>query len=92
MTITEPVIFLSTILAGLLSSVIFPLANHLYLSKQAEPERKTGYIYSADLIGASIGAILPSLIFLPIFGVWYTLVFIVLMNLSVIILFQKPAQ
>ncbi len=67
-------------LAGMFGAMVFPAANHLYLSSQAEPEAKTGVIYGADVAGSAIGAMLPSIVLLPVLGVWPTLAFVAMVN------------
>lgn len=68
-------------LAGMLGAMVFPWANHLYLSSQPDPAARTGVIYSADVAGSAIGAMLPSIVLLPVFGVWQSLLFVALVNL-----------
>lgn len=76
--------------AGFLGAVIFPLSNKIYLSLQPDPHKKTGTIYAADVAGSCFGALLPSLILIPGFGLSQSLIFIVLINLwLILILFCK---
>lgn len=84
--ITEVIFLVSIIAAGFLGGAIFPISNNLYLSFQPEPNKKTGTIYSANLFGSCFGAILPSLILIPIFGVFQTLIFIVIVNFLVVLI------
>lgn len=71
---------------GILNGLEFPLTNHLYLEKQT---KKISAIYSADQLGSAFGALLASLILLPIIGVINTLIFLVILNLFVVILLIK---
>lgn len=87
--IKEIVFLLLAIIAGFLGAVIFPFANQIYLSQQTEPNKKTGVIYSADLFGSCLGALLTGLILIPVFGVWQTLFFVALVNLWLILVSLK---
>lgn len=71
-------------LAGMFGAMVFPVANHLYLETQLEPQSRTGIIYGADVAGSAVGAMLPSIILIPLYGVWQTLLFVGLMNLWII--------
>ncbi|MFH1830633.1 MAG: hypothetical protein ABH871_07650 [Pseudomonadota bacterium] len=86
----EIILLICAILAGTFGALVFPLANHIYLTSQAMPSSRTGIIYSADVAGSAMGAILPSIILLPVFGVWQTLLFVGLMNLWVMGILKKP--
>ncbi len=72
---------ITPLLAGFLIGLDFPLTNFVFLKKQKKPEQKTGVIYSADLIGSCLGAILVPLFFLPFFGVYQTLFFLIGLNI-----------
>jgi spermidine synthase len=71
-------------LAGMFGAMVFPVANHLYLETQLEPQRRTGIIYGADVAGSAVGAMLPSIVLIPLYGVWQTLLFVGLVNLWMI--------
>ena len=79
-------------MAGLIGAMVFPIANHLYLSGRSDPAARTGTIYSTDVAGSAAGAILPSIILLPIYGVFQTLLFVGIVNLWIIgiALLKKP--
>lgn len=69
-------LFLSLILTGFLTGILFSLANKLYL-----PERqKIGAIYTSDLIGAAIGGFLFPILFIPIFGIQGSILILLLLN------------
>ncbi|MBU4369498.1 hypothetical protein KKG58_01910, partial [Patescibacteria group bacterium] len=77
-------------LAGILIGLEFPLTNALFLKTQKQKEQKTGLIYSADLIGSCLGAILIPLFLIPFFGVHTTLFFLFGLNiLGVIALYYS---
>lgn len=76
-------------MAGMLGALVFPFANHLFLSSTRDAASKTGLIYSADVAGSALGAILPSVIIIPLFGVWQALLFVALVNLWAIVLIGR---
>ena len=65
---------------GFLTGMEFPLVNKFYLRLKLEPAKKTGTIYGVDMIGSSLGAILTSILFLPILGFTKTIIFLALLN------------
>ncbi len=83
-------------LAGLLVGLEFPLLNKLYLENKTESQKKTGIIYSADLIGSCFGALLPGLILIPIFGITQALIFVAFTNSGILLYLyfglKKPKQ
>lgn len=88
----EIVLLILAILAGFFGGIIFPAANRIYLASVQEPQKKTGTIYSADLAGSSAGALLSSVILIPVFGIYQSLLFIVLVNASLLLLLRKPER
>lgn len=84
--LVETILLLLAMISGFLGGMIFPWANQIYLSFQREPDKKTGIIYSADLAGSSLGAILPSLILIPVFGLFQSLLFVIIINLLIILI------
>jgi len=66
--------------AGFLVGLEFPWANKFYLQLKLKPDKKTNTIYSADLFGSALGAILTSIFLLPILGFTRTLVVLALLN------------
>ena len=85
---SEPTFYLITAIIGFLTGMIFPLTNKIYLKKDKKAKEKTGILYTADLTGAFFGAILPSLFFIPIFGIFKTVVFLGGVNALTLILLQ----
>lgn len=59
---------------GFLGGLHFPLSVKLLTREKA------AYVYSVDLIGSSIGALLTSVILIPIVGIVYTLFLFVVLN------------
>ncbi len=84
------IIFL--LLAALIGAIVgfeFPIVNKLYLSQIKNAPQKVGIIYGVDLIGSCLGASLISIFAIPIFGIYQTLLFLVILNILIIILFLK---
>jgi spermidine synthase len=75
------------ILIGLLIGLEFSYINQLYQSQQKKPFHQ-GFIYSADLIGSCLGALLTALWLIPLFGLLQTLLLLIAINLLIIILLQ----
>ncbi|MFZ5995306.1 MAG: fused MFS/spermidine synthase [Thermodesulfobacteriota bacterium] len=61
----------------------FPMASRIYTDNLKEIGHKIGTIYSANTIGAILGAIMAGLIFLPVLGTRRSLIFIALLNIIV---------
>jgi len=71
------VIFLLIFCGGFLGGLHFPL------SVKIMRRRNAGMVYGIDLIGSSLGALITSIIFIPILGLVYTLILFVIVNLLV---------
>jgi spermidine synthase len=71
------VIFMLIFCGGFLGGLHFPL------SVKIMRRRNAGMVYGIDLIGSSLGALITSIIFIPILGLVYTLVLFVIVNLLV---------
>jgi predicted membrane-bound spermidine synthase len=82
---TERVFPFLTLVAGFLGGVHFPLANKVYLKGRKEVGRIGGLIYGIDLAGSAIGALVISVILVPIAGVAQGIALIVVVNLSAIL-------
>ncbi len=83
--------FLMFLIGGLVGFE-FSLLNMNYLKIKNSEEKKLGSIYSADLIGASLGAGIPSLFLIPVFGILPTILLLVVINLLVFILFLQTPE
>lgn len=80
-TLASPAVFCGLVFAaGFLVGLEFPLINKYYLEKKFEPNKKTSTIYSANLIGAGLGAIFGGIFFLPVLGFSQTIIFLALLN------------
>ena len=78
---TEREFYLLGGLMGVLVGTIFPLTNKVYLTSFPKPSKKTGVLYASDLFGAFLGALFPSILFIPVFGVQKTVLLLALLNL-----------
>ncbi|MCK4250693.1 hypothetical protein KAX97_04570, partial [candidate division WOR-3 bacterium] len=64
---------------GFMGGLHFPLSIGILKRKKA------GIVYGIDLIGSSIGALVTSIIFIPILGIIFTLFIFVVLNVLVAI-------
>jgi predicted membrane-bound spermidine synthase len=74
-----------TLIAGFLGGVHFPLANKVYLGRREEIGRIGGLMNGIDLVGSAAGALIISVILLPIVGIAQGIFLIVALNLSAIL-------
>ncbi len=56
------------VLAGLLVGAEFPLAGRILLESEESGSRVAGALYAWDLLGATVGAVAVSVVFLPALG------------------------
>lgn len=81
-----PVFYVLAAVPGFLVGAEFPLANKLY--RQDNTYAKTaGILYAMDLLGGFLAALFISIIFLPIFGVFKTCLFLATMKSAGLVLF-----
>jgi spermidine synthase len=74
-----------TLVAGFLGGIHFPLANKVYLGKRKEIGRIGGLINGIDLTGSAAGALVISVILLPLVGIVQGVSVIIALNLSAIL-------
>jgi spermidine synthase len=75
------------IVAGFIGGFQFPLANKLYLrTHQRRVATSAGITYGLDLFGSCVGALLSSLILIPILGIYITCIVVALLNIISLIL------
>jgi spermidine synthase len=74
-----------TLVAGFLGGLHFPLANKVFLKKRKDIGKIGGRLYGVDLAGSAAGALVISVIILPIMGIAQGISLIVVMNLSAIL-------
>ena len=74
-----------TLVAGLLGGIHFPLANMVYLGVREEVGRIGGLTNGVDLLGSAAGALVISVILVPIVGIVQGISVVVALNLSAIL-------
>ena len=72
--------------AGFLVGIEFPLANKIYLGTNERVGQVAGSLYAADLLGGCVGAILASVILVPILGIPQACFVIAMLNASSFVL------
>jgi spermidine synthase len=78
--ISHPLVFASTqgvltalnALAGFLVGLQFPLANRIWMESRGDRKGAAGALYAWDLVGAFWGAIVVSVILIPVLGLLET--------------------
>jgi hypothetical protein len=72
---TEPLFYIVVFLLGTLSGSQFSTAN-----LSLNDTREGGKLYALDLIGSSAGAVIPSILIVPLFGIVNTLIMVALVK------------
>ncbi|MBL7160761.1 MAG: fused MFS/spermidine synthase [Candidatus Aenigmarchaeota archaeon] len=70
-----------TMAIGALVGAEFPLASKLHFPRSKKVEHTAGSLYAADLLGASVGALLVSALMIPLIGIINVCLLIFLINL-----------
>jgi len=78
------------ILAGFIGGFQFPLASRLRLRLVPQVGRVVGLLYGADLMGSCVGALLTSVILVPLLGIYQTCLFMAVMNGLVLLWLIAP--
>ncbi len=78
-------------LTGLLVGLEFPLANKIYLKGQ-KVGKTAGLLYGVDLFGSCLGALLASILLIPILGIIQTCLIVSLFNLSTFFLLSSTPK
>ncbi len=73
-------------IAGVLTGLEFPLINKLFMQSNKDMAVSAGVTYSADHIGAILGAILTGVIFVPLLGVFGTCLILAVLKISSLVL------
>jgi predicted membrane-bound spermidine synthase len=73
---------LFSFIPGFMGGIQFPLGSKIVLEKTKNLSGTASILYSADLLGAFIGAFLISLIFIPLVGIYSTCIAITVLNLG----------
>jgi len=76
------ILTLLSIATGFLVGLEFPLANKIYLEKKQGRKKPANTLYAVDMLGSFLGAILVSIILIPIFGIIHTVVLVFFLKLS----------
>lgn len=71
-----------TVLIGALTGYEFPIAGRILFSS---PWETAGSLYAADLLGASLGALIVSLFVIPVFGIYYTCSLLIVFKILIIV-------
>lgn len=78
------------VIAGIIGGLQYPLANRLLSYQRSSQDHQyfktAGLLYAADTWGATLGAILTGLIFIPILGIWGVVVLCGTLNLAVLLM------
>jgi spermidine synthase len=74
-----------TLIAGFLGGIHFPLANKIYLAESKEIGRIGGLINGVDLLGSAAGALIISVILLPILGIKPGIYVLITLNISALL-------
>jgi spermidine synthase len=81
-----PLFFILSAVSGFLVGAEFPLANKL-CAKDFSTGKTAGALYALDLLGAFFAALLISAIFIPVFGVLETCLFLAVIKSAGLILY-----
>ena len=73
-------------MAGVLTGLEFPLVNKLFMQSNKDMAISAGVTYSADHIGAILGAILTGVICVPLLGVFGTCLILAVLKISSLVL------
>ncbi|TFH57960.1 MAG: hypothetical protein E4G91_10005 [Candidatus Zixiibacteriota bacterium] len=81
MLLTYHLLFLLTVALG--TGSLFAAATRSYY--ELDPERNRGTGYAFELVGSAVGAIVPTIVFLPTIGLTWLLVSVLLILSSAIV-------
>jgi predicted membrane-bound spermidine synthase len=78
---------------GMLIGYEFSCANILFFSGQGQMEKsRIGTIYAADLIGSCLGALGVSVFMIPAYGIYKTLLFLIIINFVLAVVLRRVAR
>ena len=77
-----------TLLAGFFGGAHFPLASKIYLRKRMDIGRVGGLFNGVDLIGSAAGALVISVVLVPILGIVRGFYVIIALNLSALVILR----
>jgi spermidine synthase len=78
---TEPFFYLLTAAAGLAGGYQFPVADSVYRDQSGSGEKNIGIIYSVDLAGSAVGALVTASLIAPVLGMYPALIFLTVINI-----------
>jgi spermidine synthase len=82
----QVVIFLLSLVSGVLVGSEFPLANKIYLRGTNRIGEVAGALYASDLLGAWAGAIFVSIWLIPVLGIINTCILIACLKIASLVL------
>jgi spermidine synthase len=86
LTSIQGILLFLNALAGFLVGAQFPLANKIWLGRRESQRGTAGVLYASDLAGAFLGAILVSVILIPVLGILATCVLAAMLKLGSLLL------
>ena len=75
-----------SVFIGFIVGLEFPLTNKIYLERKHRGKVPANILYAVDMLGAFFGAILITVLLIPVLGIINTVIFIFLVKLSIFIL------
>jgi len=72
----QSIIYLLSLISGALVGLEFPLANKLYLKGKEQVSEVAGTLYASDLLGSWVGALVVSVLLVPVLGIIETCILI----------------
>ncbi|MBN2425616.1 MAG: methyltransferase [Calditrichaceae bacterium] len=91
-SVGEFLFFLISFLCGSIGGFIFPMATNIYFGEEKIKKTNIGILYSIDLLGALLGSLLPAALLFPMIGMANFILFLVILNISVIITLGMRAK
>ncbi|MFC1645961.1 hypothetical protein ACFL2Y_02150 [Candidatus Omnitrophota bacterium] len=82
------IFFVISAISGFLVGSEFPLANSLYQDRNST--QTAGVLYALDLLGSWIGALIISVVLIPVIGLVQTCIFLAVLKLSSLVFISRP--
>ena len=82
----QSVIYLLSFTSGVLVGLEFPLANKIYLKGKERVGEVAGTLYASDLFGSWVGALVVSILLVPVLGIVETCALIACLKVASLIL------
>jgi len=79
-------LFTLNLICGALVGSEFPLANKIFLKLTEEISEVAGTLYASDLVGAWMGALLASIVLIPVLGIPQTCLLVAAVKLVSLVL------